>query len=181
MIAALQLFATERNKPYNRKYRPEQSRYTLKPFCLPGCLRKRYASASAPARVSGSALSFRQEFCVSWRDSAGHIRRAFLFTGCRGEELHCTQVLRAPGARAAARLCQLHGALLCSGGLFLVIVQLLVCLKDGTDFEMTSAPFLPCVFLGAWQKGSCWCSGEKRSVMDWKSVCFTLKSSSTRF
>lgn len=66
-------------------------------------------------------------------------------------------------------------------GLLLIIVQQLMCLKEGIDFEITPAPFLPCVSLGAWQKGSCWCSGEKRSVMDWKSVYFTLKSSSTCF
>jgi len=48
-------------------------------------------------------------------------------------------------------------------------------------FEVPPAPFLPCVFLGAWQEGSCSCSWENRSVMGWKSTYFTLKSSSICF
>lgn len=104
-----------------------------------------------------------------------------LYRAAEGKSCTLLRYCYMPRAWAAAGLCQLHYGLVFSEGFFLIIGQLLMCLKEGIDFEMTPAPFLPCVFLGAWQKGSYWCSGEKKRVMDWKSVYFTLKSSSTRF
>lgn len=109
--------------------------------------------------ISLSRLSF--ALCVWWQDNTGHTALRFSFQSSRGEELLCAQVLEVPRAWPAGRLCQLHYGLVFSG-LFLIIVQQLMCLKEGIDFEITPAPFLPCVSLGAWQKGSCWRSGKKR-------------------
>lgn len=130
-----------------------------------------------------SSASFRHEFwpllvgCVVTGQCRAHWGHVSLTKGksCTILGYVSTQ------STSCSSLCQLHCGLVFSEGLFLIIVQLLVCLKEGIDFEMIPAPLLPCVFVGAWQKGSYWCSGEKRSVMDWKSVYFTLKSSSTRF
>lgn len=167
----LQQFAAG-SKPYNRQCCPEQWRYRLR--------------------------TLREEVSPCLRDTSKHWLQfqalPFLFGLCscvfgdgmlRGTSGACFSLQSRKSCSilryckwSAAGLCQLRCGLVLSEGLLLIIVQLLVCLKEGIGSEITPAPFLPCVYLGAWQKGSCWCSGETKRVMVWKSVCFTGKSSS---